>query len=634
MHPVVIGTAGHIDHGKTALVRRLTGIDTDRLKEERERGISIDLGFAHLALPSGRGVAIIDVPGHERFVKNMLAGATGIDVVILVVAADEGVMPQTREHFAIVELLDVRRGVVALTKSDLVSPELLAAAREEITSLLQKTPLAGAPIVPVSSVTGAGVPELLSALDRAVASLPERDASGPPRLPVDRVFSIDGIGTVVTGTLWSGSIRAGDALELLPSGVPVRVRQVEVHDQPTPEAVAGQRTAVALHGVSRQDVARGAWLVAPDRFRAGQVLDVRLRHLPSADRELEDRVRVRVHLGASEALARVVLLEGGPLAPGGAALTQLRLEEPVVAIPGDRLVIRAYSPSATIAGAVVLDTHAERRARIDPKTRRRLETFERGSLHDSVVLLIEEAGNRGIHAGEIALRLAVRPAAAEEAARGADGVRVLRDGRFLTEHAWNEARDRIAAAVKRYGETHRLREGIAKGELKSLLAREIPASVFDEALALLLEQGAALARGDRVVLPDAGPVLSPGQAAALVTMERRLSESGWQVPEVGQLLKGIPASEKPQELVRYLVESGRVVKVTADLLYPSGQWAELESQVRQHFSRASTLTMATFKERFQVSRKYAIPILEYLDRTGVTRRDGDVRVPGPRMSKM
>jgi selenocysteine-specific elongation factor len=325
MHPVVIGTAGHIDHGKTALVRRLTGIDTDRLKEERERGISIDLGFAHLALPSGRGVAIIDVPGHERFVKNMLAGATGIDVVILVVAADEGVMPQTREHFAIVELLDVRRGVVALTKSDLVSPELLAAAREEITSLLQRTPLAGAPIVPVSSVTGAGVPELLSALDRAVASLPERDASGPPRLPVDRVFSIDGIGTVVTGTLWSGSIRAGDALELLPSGVPVRVRQVEVHDQPTPEAVAGQRTAVALHGVSRQDVARGAWLVAPDRFRAGQVLDVRLRHLPSADRELEDRVRVRVHLGASEALARVVLLEGGPLAPGGAALTHLRL---------------------------------------------------------------------------------------------------------------------------------------------------------------------------------------------------------------------------------------------------------------------------------------------------------------------
>ncbi len=630
MRPVVIGTAGHIDHGKTALVRRLTGIDTDRLKEERERGISIDLGFAHLTLPSGRRIAIVDVPGHERFVKNMLAGATGIDIVLLVVAADEGVMPQTREHFAIVELLDVRRGVVALTKSDLVAPDFLAAARADVAALLERTPLREAPIVPVSSVTGEGVPDLMAALEGAVAALPERDAAGPVRLPVDRVFSIEGIGTVVTGTLWGGSIRPGDALELLPAGAPVRVRQVEVHDQPTPEAVAGQRTAVAIHGVARADVARGAWLVSPGRFRAGTVLDVRLRHLASAGRDLTDRARVRVHLGATEALARVVLLEGGPLAPGGVALAQLRLEEPVAAVPGDRLVLRAYSPAATIAGAVVLDAHAERRARIDPALRRRLETFERGGLREAATLLIEEAGSRGIGDSEIASRLGADATAVAEAVRGVSGIRTLGDERYLTESAWDEARARIEAAVTKYGETHQLREGIPKGELKSLLARELPGPLFDQALTSLLEERRITTRGNRVALPHAGPVLAPAQEAAIAGMERKLSDGGWQVPDVAELVKGVPAGQKPQEIIRYLVESGRVTKISADLLYPAARWAELEAQVLEHFSRNPSLTMAAFKDRFQISRKYAIPILEHLDRTGLTRREGDLRVPGPR----
>src|SRR5262245_24434877 len=328
MRPVVVGTAGHIDHGKTALVRRLSGIDTDRLKEERERGISIDLGFAHLTLPSGRRIAIIDVPGHERFVKNMLAGATGIDVVCIVVAADEGVMPQTREHLAIVELLDVRRGVVALTKSDLASREAAEMAADDVRALLAAGPLRDAPVIPVSSVTGEGIPTLLQALDAAASSLADRAdraAGDAARLPIDRVFSIEGIGTVVTGTLWSGAIRVGDPLELFAASAAhsVRVRQVEVHDQSVPEAVAGQRTAVALHGIARQDTARGDWLVTPGRFRPTSVLDVRLRLLSSAERALEDRARVRLHLGATEALARVVLLEGSPLEPGGEALAQL-----------------------------------------------------------------------------------------------------------------------------------------------------------------------------------------------------------------------------------------------------------------------------------------------------------------------
>jgi selenocysteine-specific elongation factor len=631
MRPVIVGTAGHIDHGKTALVRRLTGIDTDRLKEERERGISIDLGFAHLVLPSGRRIAIVDVPGHERFVKNMLAGATGIDMVLLVVAADEGVMPQTREHLAIVELLDVRRGVVALTKADLVTPELAQVAAAEVEALLAPGPLRGAPIVPVSSVTGAGVPELLQALEAAVAALPERDAGDAARLPVDRVFSIEGIGTVVTGTLWSGSIRVGDTLDLLPKGATVRVRQVEVHDQPVEAAVAGQRTAVAIHGVAREDVARGDWLAAPGRLAATAVADVRLTLLEGAGREMEDRTRVRVHLGASETLARLVLLEGAPLQPGQVVLAQVRFESPVVAVPGDRLVIRAYSPAMTIAGAVVLDARAAKRARLDDATRRRLETFERGSLPERVAFLAEETGAAGLSVEDASLRMGLASDAVRAAAREAKGLRSLRDGRLLVESAWKAAVERIVAAVARYGETHRLREGIAKGELKSLLARDLDGALFDEALDSLLAAKRLAARGEKISLPDAAPVLSPEQGKVVAEMERRLAAGGAAVPEVSELLKGVAPALKPQELIRYLVESGKVVKVTADLLYPAAAWRELETKVRQHFSRNRELTLAGFKEIFPASRKFSIPVLEHLDRTGLTRRQGDARVAGPRL---
>lgn len=304
----------------------------------------------------------------------------------------------------------------------------------------------------------------------------------------------------------------------------------------------------------------------------------------------------------------------------------------MVAIPGDRLVLRAYSPASTIAGAVVLDAHAARRARLDAGALRRLEVLEQGSLGDRVALLAEEAGNEGTRPSEISLRLAVAPEAAEAAAREAAGLRTLRDGRIVTEAAWKGVLGRVEGAVKQYAETHRLREGIAKGELKSLLAREVPGPLFDEALGSLVERGVLAARGDRVSLPNAGPVFTPDQSKALETLERRLTDGGWQVPDVAELLKGVPPALKPQELIRYLVESGRVVKVTADLLYPAARWADLEAQVRQHFSRNPDLTMAAFKARFQVSRKYSIPILEHLDRTGLTRRQGDVRLPGPKIS--
>ncbi|HET9941194.1 MAG TPA: selenocysteine-specific translation elongation factor [Candidatus Eisenbacteria bacterium] len=627
MRPVVIGTAGHIDHGKTALVRRLSGIDTDRLKEEKERGISIDLGFAHLTLPSGRKVALVDVPGHERFVKNMLAGATGIDLVLLVIAADEGVMPQTREHLAIVDLLGVGDGVITLTKKDLVAPEMLRLVEEEARALVEPTALRSAPIIAVSSTTGDGVEALLAELDRAVTRVEGRDASGPARLPIDRVFSVEGIGTVVTGTLWSGTVHPGDTLVLLPGGQAVRARQVEVHDQATQAATAGNRTAIALHGISREDVARGDWLAAPGRFHTTEILDARVTLLESA-RVLANRSRVRVHLGASETLARVVLLDRDELLPGASALAQLRLEGPVVAVPGDRLVLRAYSPSVTIAGARVIDANPPRRARLGDGAREALETLDAGGLEERVALLVRQASFAGARVDVVALRLGAEPAAVEAAA---SSLLRLNDGRWLDRAAWTALLARITDAVRRYGEAHKLRHGIPKGELKSLLAREIEGTVFDEALDRLLADRTLRADQDKIALPDVGPTFAPEQVRALEAIERRLDAAGFQVPDMAQLLREVPASARPPELARYLVESGRAVRVTSDLYYPAARWAEVEARVRGHFSQKSALTMGEFKDLIQVSRKYAVPLLEHLDRLGITRREGDLRVPGPRV---
>jgi len=630
MRPVVVGTAGHIDHGKTALVHRLTGIDTDRLKEEKERGISIDLGFAHLALPSGRRIAIVDVPGHERFVKNMLAGATGVDLVLLVVAADEGVKPQTREHLAIVDLLRVTRGVVALTKSDLASAERIRSATTEVRTLLQGTALSGSPVIPVSSTTGSGIPALLEALDLAASGVEGREAHGAARLPVDRVFSIEGIGTVVTGTLWSGTIRPGDALVLLPSERSVRARQVEVHDQPVDAALAGNRTAVAIHGVARDEVARGEWLVTPGRFRTTTMLDVRLNQIGAAESPLRNRARVRVHLGASETLARVVLYESESLAPGATAFAQLRLEGAVVAIPGDRLVLRSYSPSITIAGATVVDSSPARRSRLDAAGKARLEALASGTLVERLLLLVGESGLKGLRAEAAALRLGVTPEDVVAAAAQANDIVRARDGRHLALREWNRALDRVVGAVRDYGAEHKLRHGIPKGELKSQLQGELDGTVFDEALETVLREGKLQASGDRVSLPQAAPSLTPEEARALERVERKLGSSGFQVPELSEVLKDLPPGIKPGEVVRHILEAGRAVKVTSELLYPTHLWAEIEDRVRTHFARRPALTMSEFKELLQVSRKYAVPILEQLDRTGLTRREGDVRSPGPR----
>ena len=446
---------------------------------------------------------------------------------------------------------------------------------------------------------------------------------------------------MVTGTLWSGTVRPGDSLELLPAGKPVRVRQAQVHDQTVEAAHAGQRVALAIHGVPRESVERGNWLATPERYRPSHLLDVRLELLASAGKPLGSRSRLRCHLGASEILGRAVLFERDTLAPGDSCYAQLRLEEPAVASAGDRIVIRSYSPATTIAGATVIDPTPSKRSKLGPRDRERLETLLHGTSAEKLAALAEEAGSAGIAGEGAAVRLGSAPESITEAASAAVAAAIsvdaeaklvrLRDGRLLTPASWADALERVRTRVVRYSEANRLRDGIPKGELKSLLARELPAPVFDEALEVLVAGNRLTLKGDRVVLPQAAPTLDPKQAQAVGELERKLSGKGFQVPEVSELTRGIPPTDRPAELIRYLVDSGRAVKVTSELLYPKALWDDLEGRLRAHFQQHATLSMGAFKDLVQVSRKYAVPMLEHLDRTGLTRREGDERVPGPRL---
>ncbi|HET7226377.1 MAG TPA: selenocysteine-specific translation elongation factor [Candidatus Eisenbacteria bacterium] len=625
----VVGTAGHIDHGKTALVRRLTGVDTDRLPEEKKRGISIDLGFAPLVTPAGVHVGLVDVPGHERFVKNMLAGVGGIDLVLLVIAADEGPMPQTREHLAIVQLLGIGRAVVALTKSDLVEAEWLAEARAEVQALLAGTPFADAPIVPCSAVTGAGLPELLAALDRELAALPAREDSEFARLPVDRVFTVEGFGTVVTGTLGRGRVRAGDTLTLLPRGTPVRVRRVQVHGETVDEARAGQRTALALHGVDRDDVARGDWLATPGALSPSSILDVRFELLADHPRDWPANARVRFHLGASEIMGRLVLLETDVLAPGHSALAQVRLERPAVAARGDRFVIRSYSPQRTVGGGSVIDPHAAKRRRHAGAAG--LAVREHGSLEARVLEQLAPA-TRPTTAAVLAQALGEPEAAVagalERLARDEEIVATA-PGRFVPEPRWEQAQRAIEAEVRKFAEQNPARFGIAKGELKSALKALLDPALFDAAFTVLAGEGALEIRGERV-RPGDIPWEPPAAALkALEDLERELEAAHYLVPEVPQWQAR--AGKGGADVLALGVFLDRLVRVNQELVYTARQIEALRDMLVRWFESHERLNVADLRGMTGASRKYAVPLLEFADRTGWTVRVGDERRRGARL---
>ena len=607
-------------------MRALTGTDPDRLKEEQERGITIELGFAHATLQDGVVASFVDVPGHERFVRHMLAGAHGIDAALLVVAADESVMPQTREHFQICRLLGIRRGLVALTKCDLADADTQAIAELEVRELVAGSFLDGRPILRVSSKTGEGLDALRSALLELARETTARPASGLPRLPIDRVFTLRGFGTVVTGTLVAGELATGDELEALPSRRRARVRGLHVHGEPVERAAAGTRTAVNLGGVEVLDLVRGDLLVRPGTLRASPMLDVLLTLLSEA-RPLRDGTRVRVHAASAEALARVRLLGPGPLAPGAQELAQLRLESPLATARGDRLVLRSYSPADTIAGALVLDPLPPRRRAQD---RPRLERLrDAAGPPEAAEALVAEAGERGSEAPLLAARLGLPVAEVLEALRERPALVVL--GLDPPVVLAREALERLGgAALGALAAHHReqpLRAGMPREELRARVFASTPLPVFEYVLADLAASGRVRLQPDSVAVAGHEVRLSGAEQEARALLVERAGTAGLAGVETPALASETRRDPKLLERVARVLVGERVLDRVGDgLIVHRDHLERLKRDVRRRFPAGSRIEVGAFKEMTGLSRKYVIPLLEYLDRERVTRRAGNDRL--------
>ncbi|HVX67528.1 MAG TPA: selenocysteine-specific translation elongation factor [Bryobacteraceae bacterium] len=620
MKNIIVGTAGHIDHGKTALVRALTGIDTDRLQEEKRRGISIDLGFAHLELPGDLRIGFVDVPGHERFIKNMLAGVGGIDLVLLVVAADESIKPQTREHFDICRLLGITHGLVALTKTDLVDSDVLELARLEVDEFVAGSFLEGAPVVAVSSASGAGLDELRASLAALASTLPPKDAGRYFRLPVDRAFSMHGFGTVVTGTLVSGSVALEQEVELAPVGRRLRVRGIEVHGRPAGRALAGQRTAVNLAGIEPAEIARGMVLTEPGRFRPAVRIDCSLRLLASA-RPLKHLAPVHFHSGSAEVEAEVRLLDGaGTLQPGASAYARLVLHEPLLLLPGDRFIVRMFSPVTTIGGGVVLDTTAHRYRRGEP-ARDRLAMLELGTPSQRVALLVRES-KYGLSLPELAAATGLLAAEIESAA-GSEELVAIRQPEFrLVDREWfHTAHARINSLLRTFHRQHPLAAGMSKEELRSRELPGAPAFLLD---ALAGGAPGIVVEGETVRLAAHRVVLKQEEEQASSAIEAAFRAAGLDAPALEDVLRkaGIEPA-RARTLLQMLLRRGTLVKI-GEMIFHGEPLAALRGKLATYKGRR--LSVPQFKELAGVSRKYAIPLLEYLDRERVTRREGDERL--------
>jgi selenocysteine-specific elongation factor len=632
MKSVIVGTAGHIDHGKSALVRALTGIDPDRLEEEKRRGITIDLGFANLDLQSPSGepirIGLVDVPGHERFVRNMLAGVGGIDLVLLVVAADESVKPQTREHFEICRLLSVQRGITVLTKADLVDAETLEVVTMEVAEFLAGSFLdpATSPIVPVSSKTGAGLDQLKRELARLAAEVPAKDSSAVFRLPIDRVFTMKGFGTVVTGTLVSGTVHKEQEVEVHPTGKRLRVRGVQVHGHPAEEAIAGQRTALNLAGVETTELARGMMLTPPEMFHPVVRLGVRLDLLPSA-KPLRQYARVHLHAFAAETIARVTLLETKQLLPGESGFARLKLDRPIVLFPGDRFILRQYSPVITIGGGRVLDAG-------DPPIRIAhnqilpfLQAIASASLREALLARINRRWIFGLTVAEAVAETGWLPARVQQlAAELKQAGETAIFGNVLITSRWLErVRQDILSIAAHFHDANPLLAGINKEELRA--TKWGHPELFDGVVASLLREKKLEADGELLRLSGRGVVLRDEEAESKSQIEQVFARAGLQVPALKEVLASLPVDKvRAQKIVTLLLRDRVLVKLSDDLVFHRDALEAMRRQILAQKAKTPKLNVGNFKDLFGVTRKYAIPLLEYLDRERVTRRVGDERV--------
>ncbi len=620
-----------MDHGKTVLVNALTGVNTDRLKEEKERGISIELGFAPLELPSRRRVGLVDVPGHERFVKQMLAGVGGMDLVILVVAADEGVMPQTREHLDIINLLQIKKGLVVITKKDLVEEEWLELVVEEVKEAVLDTVLEGAPVLAVSAYAGEGMEELKRELDQLASNTPPKLVEGKVRLPVDRVFSITGFGTVVTGTLWTGQINTGDLLEIQPRGKEVRVRTLQVHDRKVERALAGQRTAVNLAGIEVGELERGSTLVTPGTLFPSHRVDLQLYLLAKAQ-PLANRQRVRVHLGTSEVLGRVILLDREELVPGETALAQLQLEEPLVAARQDRLIIRSYSPMETIAGGLIIDSQASRHRRYKTEVLERLNTLLKGDPLE----LIEET----LTSSKVPLNLSEVTSqtgfSVQEVEKNLDFLLEKGEVRSFSfeEALWYLPRSRVEKWLQEVqevlGQYHRkypLRAGFPKEELRSRKFSALPVKAFNGLLQLWEDLGELKIVANSAALPGFQGEPSAEERAILDQALSLFRQDLFQPPAWEEVASGLGLKRNlGEEMLYYLLRVKELVKVADGLYFHREAVEQAQELVRRQALEKGSVQLAEMRDALNSSRKYVLPLLEYFDQTKFTKRVGDKRV--------
>jgi selenocysteine-specific elongation factor len=636
MKHVVIGTAGHIDHGKSALVQALTGTNPDRLEEEKRRGITIDLGFAHLDLGADIRAGFVDVPGHERFVKNMLAGAGGIDLVLLVVAADESIKPQTREHFDICRLLGVTRGLVALTKTDLVERDVLDLVAVEILDFVAGSFLEGAPVVPVSARTGSGVDELKQELLRLSAEVPPKPPDLPFRLPIDRAFVMKGFGAVVTGTLMAGQIQLGDEVEIFPLERRARVRGIQVHNQTSPRALAGQRTALNLAGVEARELARGMELTPPGLFTVSSRLDCSLTLLPSA-RRLKTRAPVHFHCAANEMVAEVVLLQGKELLPGEQAYAQLRLSKPGLYLPGDRFILRQFSPVVTIGGGVILDNQPEKHHHAEPPLLDFFRSAERGSLDARIESLVARAGESTPAA--LVARLGRPP---EEILRAAASLgqkgKLIAVGQppslLVHPEHFRTLSVRVVGSLDSFHAANPLVPGLSKEELRGKTGsrsdgpRALPsAALFTAVVDALIAQDRLEARGELLRLKGREVQMSSEEREAMEQIGRAFEKAGLAVPSAREVLGALKVDRRrADKILQILLKEKTLVRVAEDLIFHRAALDELRRLIARRKQQNPRLNVKVFKDLTGLTRKYAIPLLEYLDRERVTRREGDERI--------
>ena len=633
MKHVIIGTAGHIDHGKTTLIRAITGRNTDRLKEEQERGISIELGFTYFDLPSNQRAGIIDVPGHEKFIKNMLAGVMGIDIVLLVVAADEGIMPQTLEHLHILDLLGIKKGFVVLTKTDLVDKEWIDMVEEEVESEILGTFLEKSPIIRVSSTTKAGINEVIEIIDQYANELEEKDTKDMPRLPVDRVFTISGFGTVVTGTLLSGQLSIGEELQVFPGQRKARIRTLQVHDQYAKTAYGGQRVAINLAGLKKDDIQRGDTLAPVNSMSDTMMLDVKIKLLKGADRYIDNRTRLRLYVGTKEILCRIVLLDREQLGPGEETYAQLRLEEETVAKRGDKFIIRFYSPMYTIGGGEILEPNPKKKKRFDEKALKELEVKEKGTSIDITEKIIEDNSKNFPTTKEIAVLTSMLEESVRDEVQSLMEMKkvisfqLTKDLHVIHKNYYEEVKNRIIEELQNFHKKYPLRWGMSKEEIKNKYLGNAKPRVGDSFLDNLVKEGYLSQRLENLSIIDFEINLSPLQQNIREEILKKFNSSPYQPPKKEDLdtIGNSPKGEAGEVFIS-MVNDGDIVKLNEELHLSKEAYENAVNILKEYLKEKESITTGEFRDLLNTNRKVAIALLEYFDQIKLTKREKDIRV--------